>query len=153
MVLKCCDGNPADAKQTMSILRSRPTVLVDLSAIATARLLGLEWFVGTARYCFTATEGTWEELQETFRELDFRDDARFEEAFAELVRVLRREDPTWKRQSASDRSRAETALRSCAGCNYVVGRSRPRPGAARVQSHARCRTAADSVFRGNTAAQ
>lgn len=68
MVLKCCDGNPADAEQAMSILRSRPTVLVDLSAIATARLLGLEWIFGTAQYRFIATEGTWEELQETFRE-------------------------------------------------------------------------------------
>ena len=68
MVLKCCDGSPADAEQAMSILRERPTVLVDLSAIATARLLGVEWIFGTKQYPFVATEGTWEELQETFRE-------------------------------------------------------------------------------------
>jgi len=69
MILKCCDGNRADAEQALSILRERPTVLVDLSAIATTRLLGLEWIFGTKQYPFVATEGTWEELQETFREM------------------------------------------------------------------------------------
>ncbi len=68
MVVKCFDGNPADAERAISILRERPTVLVDLSAIATARLLGLEWVFGTKQYNFIATEGTWKELQDTFRE-------------------------------------------------------------------------------------
>jgi tetratricopeptide (TPR) repeat protein len=69
MVVKCFDGNPTEAEKAMSILRERPTVLLDLSAISTVRLLGLEWIFGTKQFPFIATEGTWEELQDTFREM------------------------------------------------------------------------------------
>jgi tetratricopeptide (TPR) repeat protein/DNA-binding PadR family transcriptional regulator len=69
MAVKCFDGNAAEAEKAMSILRERPTVVVDLSAISTVRLLGLEWIFGTKLFPFIATEGTWEELQDTFREI------------------------------------------------------------------------------------
>ena len=68
MPLRCFEGNPSEAEGVLAALRERPTILVDLSAVATIRLLRLEWILGSKLYRFAATEATWEELQRTFLE-------------------------------------------------------------------------------------
>ena len=106
MALKCFDGNPATAEKTMSSLRERPTVLVDLSAIATVRLLGLEWIFGTKLYRFATTEATWEELQETFREIETGGEKGGTLAYQDERYVLHEEDP----QSGAQRKAEDQAF-------------------------------------------
>jgi hypothetical protein len=106
MALKCFDGNPATGEKAMSSLRERPTLLVDLSAIATARLLGLEWIFGTKLYRFATTEATWEELQDTLREIECRGEKGGTLAYHDERYVLQEEDP----QSAAQRKEEDQAF-------------------------------------------
>ena len=63
--IKCTSGDPQEAGLALSILQERPGILLDLTAIATIRLLGLDWLFGTTPHRFFMTQGTWEELRET----------------------------------------------------------------------------------------
>jgi len=63
--VKCFEGAPAGPDVSLMQLRERPLMLVDLTAIATIRLLGLEWLFTTNLYSFAVTQGTWEELHDT----------------------------------------------------------------------------------------
>jgi DNA-binding PadR family transcriptional regulator/tetratricopeptide (TPR) repeat protein len=106
MPLKCFDGNPATAEKTMSSLRERPSILLDLSAIATVRLLGLEWIFGTKLYRFATTEATWEELQDTFREIEGGGEKGGTLAYRDEKYVLEEEDT----QSAAQRKAEDQAF-------------------------------------------
>jgi len=63
--VKCFEGAPGEPDVSLLLLRERPLVLVDLTAIATIRLLSLEWLFTTKLYRFVVTQGTWEELHDT----------------------------------------------------------------------------------------
>ena len=63
--IKCFSGNPQEAETALSFLRERPGLLVDLSTVATIRLLGLEWIFSNKVHRFCMTQGTWEELRST----------------------------------------------------------------------------------------
>ena len=68
MSVKCSDGIHANSIRALESLRERPVVFVDLTAIATLRLLGLERIFTTQMFHFKATEATWVELQSTFHD-------------------------------------------------------------------------------------
>lgn len=70
MSIKCADGINASSFRALESLRERPVVFVDLTAIATIRLLGLERIFTSQLFRFKATEATWVELQSTFRDDD-----------------------------------------------------------------------------------
>ena len=106
MVLKCFDGNSADTEAALSTLRERPSVLVDLSAIATIRLLGLEWLFGTKLYRFVTTESTWQELQNTFRETEVGGQEKGSFSYEDGRYVLQEEDP----EAAALRKREDQAF-------------------------------------------
>jgi DNA-binding PadR family transcriptional regulator/tetratricopeptide (TPR) repeat protein len=72
MFIKCTDGAHAGSVRALEQLRERPAIYVDLTAIATSRLLGLERIFTTQLFRFRLTEATWVELQNTFREDDGR---------------------------------------------------------------------------------
>ncbi len=61
-------------KQTSSLLllRERPLLLIDLTAIATIQILRLEWLFTTKLFRFAVTQGTWEELHDTLLDDDHR---------------------------------------------------------------------------------
>ena len=63
--MKCFEGGPVEPEISLSAMRERPSVLIDLTAIATIRLLGLEWIFATKVYRFAITQATWEELHDT----------------------------------------------------------------------------------------
>jgi len=65
IALKCFEGSPVEPEISLSAMRERPSVLIDLTAIATIRLLGLEWIFATKVYRFAITQATWEELHDT----------------------------------------------------------------------------------------
>ena len=65
MSIKCTDGVHANIIRALDSLRERPVVFVDLTAIATIRLLGLERIFISQLFRFKATEATWVELQDT----------------------------------------------------------------------------------------
>jgi hypothetical protein len=65
LALKCCAGLPQELKNVVSVLREPQKVIVDLSAVATIRLLGLESGFASKRQQFQITQATWVELQET----------------------------------------------------------------------------------------
>jgi hypothetical protein len=82
--LKCCIGSAEERATAISALQTAQAVVVDLTAIATLRLLDLEKILSTKRFRFVMTEGTWHELQELFLEripsgpggyLEYRDGA------------------------------------------------------------------------------
>ena len=63
--VKCFEGSPGEADVSLLLLRERPLVLIDLTAIATIRLLRLEWLFTMKLYRFAVTQGTWEEFHRT----------------------------------------------------------------------------------------
>lgn len=65
MPIKCASGDPLETNLALAMLEERPGLLLDLTAIATIRLLGLEWIFGTKTHRFSMTQGTWEELRNT----------------------------------------------------------------------------------------
>jgi DNA-binding PadR family transcriptional regulator/tetratricopeptide (TPR) repeat protein len=72
MFIKCTDGAHVASVNALERLRERPTIYIDLTAIATARLLSLERIFTTQLFRFKMTEATWVELQNTFRPDDDR---------------------------------------------------------------------------------
>ena len=67
-VVKCCMGTDVESEQAALALRTANTVVVDLSAIATLRLLGLERILATKKFRFVISEGTWAELNMMLKE-------------------------------------------------------------------------------------
>jgi hypothetical protein len=65
VALKCFEGGQAEPEISLLAMRERPSVLIDLTAIATIRLLRLEWIFATKQYRFAITQATWEELHDT----------------------------------------------------------------------------------------
>jgi hypothetical protein len=63
--IKCSIGTPEERKQALFALQTCGSVVVDLTAIATIRMIGLEALLDSKRFRFQMTEGTWNELQET----------------------------------------------------------------------------------------
>ena len=70
LAVKCFEGGPSEPEISLSMLRERPVVLMDLTAIATIRLLGLDWVFGTKIYRFAVTQASWEELNDTLLDDD-----------------------------------------------------------------------------------
>jgi tetratricopeptide (TPR) repeat protein len=80
--IKCCLGTVEEYSQATYALQTAQAVVVDLTALATLRILGLERLLSTNRFKFLLSEGTWNELQEMFADpmaaarggvLEFRD--------------------------------------------------------------------------------
>jgi tetratricopeptide (TPR) repeat protein/DNA-binding PadR family transcriptional regulator len=66
--VKCFEGNLGEPDASLFLLRERPLVLIDLTAIATIRILRLEWLFTTKLFRFAVTQGTWEALHDTLLE-------------------------------------------------------------------------------------
>ena len=56
--VKCFEGNLGEPDASLFLLRERPLVLIDLTAIATIRILRLEWLFTTRLFRFAVTQGT-----------------------------------------------------------------------------------------------
>jgi DNA-binding PadR family transcriptional regulator/tetratricopeptide (TPR) repeat protein len=65
LAVKCFEGNLGEPDASLFLLRERPLVLMDLTAIATIRILRLEWLFTTKLFRFAVTQGTWEALHDT----------------------------------------------------------------------------------------
>jgi hypothetical protein len=64
--VKCTLGTPDERGQATFALQTARFVVVDISAVATIRLIGIESLLLDAkRFHFKMTEGTFDELQET----------------------------------------------------------------------------------------
>jgi hypothetical protein len=64
--IKCCLGTPEERRQTIFALQTCDVVVLDISAIATIRMIGCEDLLFEAkRFRFQMSEGTFNELQET----------------------------------------------------------------------------------------
>jgi len=63
--IKCSFGTPEERKQGLFALQTCTAVVVDLTAIATIRMIGAENLLKAKRFRFQMTEATWNELQET----------------------------------------------------------------------------------------
>ena len=63
--VKCSFGTPEERKQGLFGLQTCLGVVVDLTAIATIQMIGIESLLKSTRFRFWITESTWNELQET----------------------------------------------------------------------------------------
>jgi hypothetical protein len=64
--VKCCFGTPEERRQSIFSLQTCSAVVLDVTAIATIRMIGCEDLVFEAkRFHFQISEGTFDELQET----------------------------------------------------------------------------------------
>jgi tetratricopeptide (TPR) repeat protein len=64
--VKCCFGTPEERRQSIFALQTCNAVVLDITAIATIRMIGCEDLVFEAkRFHFQMSEGTFNELQET----------------------------------------------------------------------------------------
>jgi hypothetical protein len=70
--VKCFEGISQEADGSLLLLRERPLLLIDLTAIATTQILRLEWLFTTKLFRFAVTQGTWEELRDTLLDDDHR---------------------------------------------------------------------------------
>lgn len=61
-------GTDDERKAALEALKAAKTLVVDLSVLATLRLLELETILTTTRFKFQITENSWRELRETLRE-------------------------------------------------------------------------------------
>lgn len=62
--VKCASGNPIKRQQAFRSLQTAQEVVVDMSVLATMRLLGLEKVLSSTNFHFTISERTWVTLQE-----------------------------------------------------------------------------------------
>jgi len=62
--VKCAQGSPLEHEQALRSLQTAKEVVVDMSALATLRLLGLEKILSSTNFHFTVSERTWVTLQE-----------------------------------------------------------------------------------------
>ena len=64
--IKCCFGTPEERRQSIFALQTCNVVVLDISAVATIRMIGCEDVLFEAkRFRFQMSEGTFNELQET----------------------------------------------------------------------------------------
>lgn len=63
--VKCFEGTLGEPDASLLLLRERPLLLIDLTSIATVRILRLEWLFATKLFRFAVTQGTWEALHDT----------------------------------------------------------------------------------------
>jgi len=63
--VKCSLGTPEERKQGLFALQTCLALVVDLTAIATIRMIGVENLLKAKRFKLKMTESTWNELQET----------------------------------------------------------------------------------------
>jgi tetratricopeptide (TPR) repeat protein/DNA-binding PadR family transcriptional regulator len=70
--VKCFEGASDEADASLRLLRERPLLLIDLTAIATIQILRLEWLFTTKLFQFAVTQGTWEELHDTLLDDDHK---------------------------------------------------------------------------------
>jgi hypothetical protein len=64
--IKCCFGTPEERRQSIFALQTCNVVVLDISAVATIRMIGCEDLLFEAkRFRFQMSEGTFNELQET----------------------------------------------------------------------------------------
>ncbi|HEY3293595.1 MAG TPA: hypothetical protein VGJ85_08240 [Candidatus Nanopelagicaceae bacterium] len=66
--VKCCTGKGDEVEQAVAALQTAARIVVDLTAVGTLRLLGLEDVLKTKQYRFGMSEGTWEALNETLHD-------------------------------------------------------------------------------------
>jgi len=110
--VKCCIGSADERATAISGLQTAQAVVVDLTAIATLRLLDLERILLTNRFRFVMTEGTFRELQEMLLEriplgpskyIEYRDGAHsIHEETSELKQERRRNNETLLKQIRND---------------------------------------------------
>jgi tetratricopeptide (TPR) repeat protein len=62
--IKCCFGTPQEREQALSALRASSSVVVDITALATLRLLDLERVLSSTKFRFTIAQQTWISFQE-----------------------------------------------------------------------------------------
>jgi len=70
--VKCFEGTSEEADVSLRLLRERPRLLIDLTAIATIQILHLEWLFTAKLFQFAVTQGTWEELHDTLLDDDHK---------------------------------------------------------------------------------
>jgi tetratricopeptide (TPR) repeat protein len=63
--IKCTHGTSEERRDAVSALQTSTGVVVDITALATIRMTGLEDVLTKKRFRLQMTEGTWNELQET----------------------------------------------------------------------------------------
>ncbi len=68
-VVKCCTGDQKEWNDAIVALRGADTLVLDLTAIATLRLLGLERILWSKPYQFVMSQHTWIEIQETLTDM------------------------------------------------------------------------------------
>jgi tetratricopeptide (TPR) repeat protein len=66
--IKCCFGTPEERSQGLQALQTAKVVVVDLTSLATLRLLGLEKVLSSAKFHFVVSERTWVNLREMLSE-------------------------------------------------------------------------------------
>jgi tetratricopeptide (TPR) repeat protein len=62
--IKCCFGSPQERTQGIRALQTAKAVIVDISALATLRLLHLEKVLSSAKFHFIISQRSWVALQE-----------------------------------------------------------------------------------------
>jgi transcription elongation GreA/GreB family factor len=62
--VKCCIGSPEERDQGLKALQTAKAVVVDMSALATLRLLGMEKVLASTKFRFLISERTWIAFQE-----------------------------------------------------------------------------------------
>jgi tetratricopeptide (TPR) repeat protein len=110
--VKCCSGTIEERNGATYALQTAQAVVVDLTVVATLRLLDLEKILSTRRFRFLLSEGTWNELQEMFLErvfsaasksIGYRDGAHtIHEESAELKQERRRNNEVFLDQIKKD---------------------------------------------------
>jgi tetratricopeptide (TPR) repeat protein len=66
--IKCCFGSPEEVSEGLRALQRAKGVIVDITVLATLRLLRLEQILSTTKYHFIISERTWITLQEMISE-------------------------------------------------------------------------------------
>lgn len=62
--IKCCFGSPQEREQALQALQTAKAVVVDITALATLRLLRLEQLLSSNKFRFIISEQTWVTFQE-----------------------------------------------------------------------------------------
>lgn len=116
MSVKCFAGAPSDTEKALSKLRERPVIVLDLTVTATLRLLGLERVLTSKLYKWVATQGTWEELQNTLTERTPSERATGTFGYLDGQFYFHEEDP----EIAAQRAAANAAFLDCFYANVEI---------------------------------
>lgn len=69
--IKCCFGTSEERSQALQALQTANAVIVDITALATLRLLNLETVLSSTKFHFVVSERTWVTLREMLSEARF----------------------------------------------------------------------------------